>query len=347
MDRDDVFIGLFGLATALCAGEMIYRLRDRNVSRARFLRERWTLEKSWERFDALSGWELIPGFVSDDLRINRHGFRGPELVGERTFRVMCLGDSVTFGPMGEKNPYPHVAREELLNMKTARPVEVINAGVGGHSSGNMRFRVKRLMRFRPDAVVIFAGWNDMYSDDITAYADKRASFSSYWHIAPHRNVRSHLLAAIGESAYPERRHPEPIAYKPSQFVPFNFEYNLREIIAAVRLRHARAALMTLPKLIPDDIASLTPQMKKKTMLPSYLDAGRYKDFITVYRAYDAVIRRVAEDTDSPVIDTEALFEGQKRPRNTFFEDTCHLTVQGQKLAGKFLAGELVRLGLVP
>jgi len=345
MDRDDVLIGLFAAATALCAGETVFRLKDRNASKARFLRERWTLEKSWERFDAVSGWELVPGFSSEDIRINRHGFRGPELVKVKTSRVLCLGDSVTFGPMGEKTPYPYIAREILSKTNTSRPIEVINAGVGGHSSANMRFRIGRLMRFKPDVVVIFSGWNDMFSDDFASYADLRGSVSSFWHLDMQKNVRSYLVDAIITAAERNKRRPIPVAYRPSEFVPFNFEYNLREIVSTVTARNVRAAIMTLPSLIPNEQEALTPAMVKKVMFPQSIAAGDYDTFKTIYRAYDAVIRRVAADTGSVLIDTAALFDDQKRPRVPFFEDTCHLSPLGHKIAGTFVAERLIAEGM--
>jgi lysophospholipase L1-like esterase len=346
MDRDDVLIGLFATATALCAGETIFRLKDRNASKARFLRERWTLEKSWERFDAMSGWELVPGFSSEDIRINRHGFRGPELVKVKTCRVLCLGDSVTFGPMGEKNPYPYIAREQLSKTTTPRPVEVINAGVGGHSSANMRFRINRLMRFKPDVVVIFAGWNDMFSDDFASYADLRGPVSSFWHLDMRKNVRSYLVDAMMTAAARNKNRPIPVAYSSSEFVPFNFEYNLREIVSVVAARNARAAIMTLPSLIPNEQEAPTPAMIKKVMFPQSIGAGDYGTFRTIYRAYDAVIRRVAADTGSALIDTASLFDDQKRPRVSFFEDTCHLSPLGHKLAGTLVAERLMAEGLI-
>ena len=346
MDRDDILWGLFAAATVLCAGETAFRLKDRNASRARFLRERWTLEKDWERFDAKSGWELISGYASDDLRINRQGFRGPELAAEKTRRVLCLGDSVTFGPPGEKIPYPYVAREVLSGMESEPPVEVINAGVGGHSSANMRFRISRLMRLKPEVVVVFAGWNDMFSDDIAAYADQRGPVASFWHMAGQRNINCHLAEAFCRVMGRAGDGPVPVSYAPAEFVPFNFDYNLRAIIGTITGRGARAALVTLPRLIPDDASKLTPAMIRKVMLPQYIGVGNYDDFNTVYRAYDTVIRKVAEDTETPLIDAAAMFDEQKRPRSMFFDDTCHLSPQGHALMGKFIAGELVTKGLI-
>lgn len=346
MDRDDILCTAAGLLTLAGIGETALRLRDRNAAKARFLRERWTLEKDWERFDAVTGWELIPGYSSDDLRINRHGFRGPELTCERTRRVMCLGDSVTFGPPGEKTPYPYVARETLLKVDSELPVEVINAGVGGHSSANMRFRIPRLMRLKPAVTVVFAGWNDLFSEDISRYADHRRPSRSYWHITGGRNIRSHLCAAIAGALGNKPRTPVPVSYKSEEFVPFNFAFNLAAIIDGIRKAGSTPVLMTLPNLLPADMSRLTPAMTKKIMLPHYIATGDYEEFLTIYQAYDTIIRATAEETGAALLDTAGLIDSQKRPRSTFFEDTCHLSKQGHTLLGKYLAEQLIEMELI-
>jgi lysophospholipase L1-like esterase len=346
MDKENLLESIFAAATAVGAAETVLRLKRRNEAKARFQRERWTVEKTWERFDLLSGWELNPGYTSDEFDINSHGYRGEELVRGKTFRIVCLGDSVTFGQPGEKNTYPQVLQKELAKKETSLPVEVVNAGINGQFSYNMIFRIGRIMKLRPDVILILAGWNDLFFENIGHYRDNRYPYASYWDIEARETARFHLLRLIREKAGVAPKQSLPLSYSPDEFVPFNFEYNLNRIISRIQSRRVKTAVITLPKLIPDDPALITPAIQRKTILPDFIDHGDIDSFLKIYNAYDAVVKNTAEENNIPVFDAEHAFAKQKRPRNTFFEDTCHMTSAGAALLGKFVARSLLKEGFI-
>jgi lysophospholipase L1-like esterase len=123
----------------------------------------------FERDEAL-GWKLRPG-AEDNwggvfVRINGKGLRGPELdydKSEGALRVLCLGDSVTFGYRIEDplKTYPYLAGP-LLEANLGRPVETINAGVGGYSPWQEFLYLQREgIRYRPDLVLVGFVLNDL------------------------------------------------------------------------------------------------------------------------------------------------------------------------------------------
>jgi hypothetical protein len=358
MKRNSILALWLAAASAVGLAETALRLRDRAASRVRFQRERRTLERSWERFDPRSGWELKPGYVSDDVRVNSRGFRGPELEKGRTFRIVCLGGTDTFGPAGEENTYPHALRAALhrgvpgfcgaksgaLPMDPERPIEVVNAGVSGHSTYNMLFRINRILRLKPDFVVILAGPEDIYQEDITCYRDNRQPFSSFWHADARRNIRLHVWSLLLETAGYRGRKPFPLSYEPEEFVPFNFEYNLSRIIERIRKMGALVALLTVPTLIPDDTMRLTPEQIRKITLPEYLEGEDIDAFLAVLRSYDTIIRSVARETGALLIDTAAAFEHSDIPRENLFETSCGLTALGCRLLGETVASGLCAQG---
>ena len=346
MDRDDLLIGLGVAATALSAAEIFLQMQDRAESKTKFHRERKTMERPWERFDPYSGWEPLPGFVSSDVIINSHGFRGQDMSRGKVARIMCLGDGTTFGPPGEKNTYPHALQTTLARRRTSRLVEVVNAGVSGHSTCNMLFRLPQLLRFRPGIVIVFAGWNDLNNEAPGCYRDNRRRFSSYWHYLDGKNIYCHLAAKLRESAGLKNRKPLPVSYSLDEFVPFNFEYNLRKIIGGIRRKSAHPVLLTLPKLIPGSLSRLSAAVKSRANLPDFIEDGDLKGFLKLYRAYDAIIRQVAEETGCTLFDAARYFERLKEPRGSLFEDTRHLTAEGSKALGKFVANSLIEKELV-
>ncbi|MBN1292394.1 MAG: hypothetical protein JXB48_11190 [Candidatus Latescibacteria bacterium] len=346
MNRDDLLYGTCLALTVFGAAEIILRFKDRSDNRIRFMHEKRTVVRSWERFDPLTGWELVPGYAADDIRINRHGFRGPELMRGEKLRIMCLGDSNTFGPLEEKYTYPTVLQEKLVKHRMSRPVEVINAGVTGHSTNNMLYRLKRLMSFKPEIIIISAGWNDIYSEAIDKYTDNRNPYSSYWHFLSQKNIHCHVISKIREAAGITDRKPLPLSYSVDEFVPFNFEYNLKKILTKIKKASIQPALLTLPKLIPNALSRLTVEIKKKALLPDFLKDDDYKGFIKLYKSYDSVLRQVANELEIPLIDVVAHFNKLKDSRISYFEDNRHLTPKGSKALGEFVAESLIDKGII-
>lgn len=98
--------------------------------------------------------------------INKYGMRGPALLPEKganSFRVVCLGDSITFGE-GVKydDTYPALLESELARAMPDRRVETINAGVQTYGTLDcLYFFGMRCEQFGPDAVTLGFFLNDV------------------------------------------------------------------------------------------------------------------------------------------------------------------------------------------
>lgn len=81
-----------------------------------------------------------------------------------TYRVLCVGDSITYGfNVDAADTYPRQLERLLAARYPGRRVEVINAGVAGWSwVQGRRFLEIEGLALRPDAVVIGHGTNDQF-----------------------------------------------------------------------------------------------------------------------------------------------------------------------------------------
>jgi len=123
----------------------------------------------FERDDAL-GWSHRRGVSAEwegaRVRINAKGLRGPELPYAKppgVFRILWLGDSVTFGDkIGEDGEiFPFLA-EQFLESEGALEVETINAGVSGYSPWQeLRYLRDEGLRYDPDLIVVGFVPNDV------------------------------------------------------------------------------------------------------------------------------------------------------------------------------------------
>lgn len=117
------------------------------------------------RPDADTFWSPKPGwqgeFLGKPVTINRMGLRGAEVAQPKPTsrtRIVCFGDSITFGyGVGDEETYPFLMGRALADSG----VEVVNAGVTGYTSHQVRRLAARLLpQIQADVVLIMIGWND-------------------------------------------------------------------------------------------------------------------------------------------------------------------------------------------
>lgn len=131
----------------------------------------WMREKGSGRVVRLSGedlrYELVPLAENRawdaNVKINSHGFRDKEYPlqkGER-YRIVVIGDSITFGiGLDLEETYPELLEESLSRF--ARPVDVLNLGVGGYDAVQDVAQLEHSgLRFAPDLVILGFCTNDI------------------------------------------------------------------------------------------------------------------------------------------------------------------------------------------
>jgi hypothetical protein len=122
--------------------------------------------------DATLGQRLAPGyegwFAGVPVRINRLGFRDPrEYDPEKapgTFRILVLGDSVTFGHGAIfETTYPYLLEQRLETWRPDVRWEVWNLGVPGYNTRQELLHLQDVAaRYAPDLVIV-----GFYPNDFT------------------------------------------------------------------------------------------------------------------------------------------------------------------------------------
>ena len=157
-----------------------------------WVRARWDDRQGTPGFyvsDAVVGQRLSPGydgwFAGVPVRINRLGFRDDrEYALEKapgTFRVLVLGDSVTFGHGTTfETTYPYLLETRLKSWRPDVQWQVWNLGVPGYNTTQELAQLLELgERFAPDLVVV-----GFYSNDFTA--NDRIAAPTAWRRASSR-----------------------------------------------------------------------------------------------------------------------------------------------------------------
>lgn len=343
------FLAMAGAAVgALVGAEYYLRRHNHATNRDRWFHEEYDGAHPYIVFHNRSGWELMPGYSVAGIRINDCGFRGAEIQRKKdpsVVRIMCIGDSCTFGAPGEDSPYPSQLERELGKMELENVCQVINAGVDDHSTINAQLRLPRLLAFEPDVLIVYIGWNDMWMGNPKQYPDMRRKTRSYWHYGNGGDTGLRLLDEAKEIL--ELNTPPSIgSFALEDFQPTNFEYNLRRLIRNAKNNRVRVVLTTLPTLISANGDSSSIQNIEKLRFPSFFAQGDVDRLTKLYDIYDASIRRMAMEEDTDLVDLNNVFAGMDGERNRYFSDTWHPTIEGSQVIAQTLARGLHERNIV-
>jgi hypothetical protein len=150
--------------------------------------------------DPARGQRLVPGydgwFAGVPTRINRLGFRDDREYSvdktPGTFRILVLGDSVTFGHGSlYEHTYPRLLEERLRQWRPTVQWEVWNLGVPGYNTSQELAYLQEVgPQFHPDLVIV-----GFYPNDFTANVLVRPpSLARRAVSAAQRAVQQHLYS---------------------------------------------------------------------------------------------------------------------------------------------------------
>ena len=109
---------------------------------------------------------IVPNQHFPTININSFGFRGEEITKEKpenTYRIFLVGGSTTFGAgaTSDENTVPGFLQKKFNKSNLSFKVQVINTGIpGSHSLWETYYVKNSLVKFQPDLIVAYDGWND-------------------------------------------------------------------------------------------------------------------------------------------------------------------------------------------
>ena len=300
--------------------------------------------------DPLVGWRVEPGVqqnfgVPTPTHINQFGLRSPEFPEEKEAgeeRILLLGDSTVYGVMvSDEQSFGGILQQLLRSESPA--VRVMNAGCPGYSSWQaLQILKERLLKLRPDVVVIATLWSDAQGSeapDSARHGDGEGrsllSHSAFyvWLRAKIRRMRwqEDLGETIEFRFQPQKNStsgppppgpaPElgPTKLAPTHRVPLGqYRRNLKEMAQISKSIGAQPIFLVLPCFMDPSL-------------------GKVGDFREAYRE---AMREVAEDMDALLVDSSSLFFGGQV--NDLFYDDVHPTPKGHSLIAQALFEQFPR-----
>jgi lysophospholipase L1-like esterase len=293
--------------------------------------------------DPLLFWRLTPDLhdvLWDATRVstNGQGLRYDHPVGRKaagTFRIVCVGDSVTFGyrvprvylrrPREDPDwlPYPALLERWLRAANPARAIEVIPLATPGYSSHQGLAWLRRDIGWlQPDLVTVCFGWNDI---DLRAASDAQ-TMSTGWARVTARRVVSHSQALLHASSWLRARRaasgvrPDTVRrVSPERFVANEMEM--------ARLAREHGAGAVLIGAVYRDRVAHPPE----------------GDLIGADRA---ALREAAREAGVPFLEVKELTEDGYPANARLFEEHIHPNHRGHRLLALALLGFLRDRGLL-
>ena len=158
----------FGLLFGLVSAEIICKIIDLRAA-SQFRR----ISSPITRPSRIPGvrFELIPGasgFTPGDdkiIRVNRLGFRGPELAAAKPpgiYRLAVLGDSIAFARyLDNEDSFPDLLPGRLAERRPGLRFEVLNVSLGGRDTWEeVALLEHQVLALEPDLVVLQVCMND-------------------------------------------------------------------------------------------------------------------------------------------------------------------------------------------
>ena len=150
--------------------------------------------------DPILGIRLNPGydgwFAGVPARVNTLGFRDNRDYDAAkppgTFRILVLGDSVTFGHGTLfETTYPYLLEQRLRSWRPSTSWQVWNLGVPGYNTGQELSQLRQVgPRYQPDLVIVGFYPNDMSNNEVVEQPSLARRLSS----AVQRGMQSRLYS---------------------------------------------------------------------------------------------------------------------------------------------------------
>lgn len=256
-------------------------------------------------------WRPRPGHSV----FNEQGFRGPLLAARKPagrLRLFTVGDSNTLGWAGPNGANWPAELQHLLTER-GEPIDVINAGVWGYASYQGVTRLREVLTWSPDWVLISFGSNDAHPSPITdarylQYATAGTAELERW-------LRPFALGRLVLGALRSATHAP--AAETTHRVPLDeYRENLRTMVSMARESGARPILLTRPYVGP---------------IAEWDSWKRYA------HSYNAATVELADALEAPLVDLYSEFKGC----DEMFADESHFTASGHREAAELVLDRLL------
>lgn len=283
-----------------------------------------------------------PLYEKGGTKHNSLGYRGREFARNKApgaFRIVTLGGSTTYTESVEDNEltYPRVMEKVLIEQGYDQ-IEVVNAGIGGHSSFeslvNFQFRVLDL---EPDLIIVYHGANDIHTRFVPPdlhRGDNTGRRKSWAEPGAEEELwqRSALLRLYKEYVYDVPRSPNDYTGTKTSW------YFTGDQVAVLRENTNQYVRRNI-----SNIVAVARQHGIEVVLATFAHTKAYEKHYAVWEGYqlgfrqsNEMIREIARENGVHMFD----FATEMPVEKAYWSDGIHLNEKGAALKGRLFADYL-------
>ncbi len=269
----------------------------------------------------------------------------PSAASDGSTVVLCIGDSHTRGRKDPDN-YPFQL-ERLLNERTGRPYRVVNLGIPGQNTAQVRNRFERyLAYYRPAVVLHFGGVNNGWNAVETTLWRRSLVVRLAEQSRVVRFVRVALFyRRLSQETYqmPSIKLRQWTALERSMY-HVNFGGVEEDIAIASRTGGERLPEDQLERVTYDDLTAMM-RTARDHRIPMFLVMYPLRDL--VFEPVNRTIERVSAELHTAYVDSPAAVRALgERPVEELYDSWAHPTPLLYRQIAEEAYGLLVRQGVV-
>jgi lysophospholipase L1-like esterase len=287
------------------------------------------------------------GASTQTISINSLGFRSPEIEQPKPpgrVRLAFIGASTTYCAEVSSNQrtWPYLVWKSLQDAYPTVALDYVNAAAPGYilssSLRNLQHRVKPLA---PDIIVLYEAQNDLAANS-RELAKQQGVYEGWgdekdW--LSHVSLTWELIRKNVKLLRRQQKAKEGInrlAFEP-QDLSKKFYTDYRDLVEA---SHQVASIVVMATFSYKIRREQTPeeQLKAASIAIYYMPYMSVPDLFKAYEEYNRVMRQVAQETGSILIDGEFTIPGDDK----HFVDSFHFSDAGSAAMGRRIATGLLQ-----
>jgi lysophospholipase L1-like esterase len=270
--------------------------------------------------------------VAGDYRTNSNGFRDREFKAKPTKgkkRILCLGNSVTFGwRVAEEEAYPQTL-QRILPMD----YEVYNCAQTGYTAYQGKLLLgELLLHYQPDIVTIAYIWNDLLpaANGIT---DSEQKMPPQLILSIQNFLAQAATYRWGRFFFLKISSKPPSASESPRVPLEEYRMHIQEMLDSCRAHQAEPILVLPPAPKPEWLGFQTE---------------RYRRFFhEPYRQYAAAVKELAFAAQIPLVNADSALGNKLAIWENLPEDFIHPSAQAHQAVASLLSTVLNKLKTPP
>jgi lysophospholipase L1-like esterase len=309
-------------------------------------------------------YRVKPNQHYSTINVNSLGFRGQEIQFEKPkdiVRIVMLGGSALWGTgvSSDFNTISAQLEKKLNELRPPKKFQVINTGDSGYvTAQELIVFYDRALQLKPDIVITFDGYNDLYAGFTNRFAGYPQNFQQFKEKLEQHNFLYYLSACVNEllshSLFIQKLKNKirifiskrtkvgpddiPVTYVEASEIAAAYGRNLEFLDIIAKAYNVRT-LYTLQPVLGFGAKKLS-EAEKKNLAALNENVFGYSNYLNkVYPLFLEQLNRLKKDRQAKILDLTDIFNSRE---DTIFIDGVHFSDLANEMVAQRIYETLIK-----